>query len=108
LTKDFFYICPAHLKDRGFCSPIIDLEQEAAKKRQDAIAAEVEKLKQEYEERQKKKDKGQEKSKGKDTDENESKGKEHADSKEEDKADSAQRAENNEGTTKVTMPLEPQ
>lgn len=65
--KDFFYVCPIHLKDRGFCSPIVDAEQEAAKKKEEALAREIEKVKQEYEEKQKKK-KGKEKSKDNDKD----------------------------------------
>ncbi|KAL1968817.1 hypothetical protein VTN77DRAFT_1178 [Rasamsonia byssochlamydoides] len=64
-NKDFFYICPIHLKDRGFCSPVVDTEQEAARKREEAMAREIEKVKQEYEEKQKRK-KEKEKEKGKD------------------------------------------
>ncbi|KAL3468304.1 VPS4-associated protein 1 [Aspergillus heterothallicus] len=63
-NKDFFYVCPVHLQDRHFCSPIIDAEEEAAKKKAEAMAKEIEKVKQEYEEKQKrKKEKGKEKKK---------------------------------------------
>ncbi|KAK2783677.1 hypothetical protein FQN53_009129 [Emmonsiellopsis sp. PD_33] len=74
--KDFFYICPAHLKDRGFCSPIIDEEEVAARKKKEAMDREIEKVKQEYEEKMKrkkekekeKKDEGGKKDKDKDKD----------------------------------------
>ncbi|KAI1086994.1 DUF1742-domain-containing protein [Rostrohypoxylon terebratum] len=53
-SKDFFYVCPSHLKDRGFCSPIIDQEAIAAKKKKE-MEDELERVKKEYEERQRKK-----------------------------------------------------
>lgn len=53
--QDFFYVCPIHLKDRGFCSPIIDEEEIAAKKRKEEMDKEIEKVKQEYEEKMKRK-----------------------------------------------------
>jgi hypothetical protein len=58
-NKDFFYICPVHLKDGSFCTPIIDTEIEAAKEREEAIAREIEKVKNEYEQKQRKKEKEQ-------------------------------------------------
>jgi len=64
-AKDFFYICPIHLKDRGFCSPIVDSEKEAAKKKEEALAREIERVKQEYEEKQRKKKEKEEKEKEK-------------------------------------------
>ena len=58
-------MCLVHLKDRGFCSPIIDNDAIAAKKKRE-MDEEVEKLKKEYEEKQrKKKEKEAEKEKGK-------------------------------------------
>lgn len=60
-------MCPSHLKDRGFCSPIIDQAAVDAKKKED-MKAEVEKVKKEYEERQRKKKEESEKSKDKDKD----------------------------------------
>ncbi|KAI0393557.1 DUF1742-domain-containing protein [Xylariaceae sp. FL0594] len=64
--QDFFYVCPAHLKDRGFCSPIIDHEAIAARKKRE-MDEEVERLKKEYEEKQRKKrEKQDEKEKDKD------------------------------------------
>ncbi|KAL1849057.1 hypothetical protein Plec18170_007716 [Paecilomyces lecythidis] len=62
-NKDFFYVCPIHLKDRGFCSPIVDSEKEAAKKKEDALAREIEKVKKEYEEKQRRKKEKEEKEK---------------------------------------------
>ncbi|KAI5863537.1 DUF1742-domain-containing protein [Durotheca rogersii] len=73
-NKDFFYVCPGHLKDRGFCSPIIDHEAIAARKKKE-MEEELEKVKKEYEERQRKKqekkegEKGEGKEKGKDNEE---------------------------------------
>lgn len=64
-AKDFFYICPIHLKDRRFCSPIVDSEKEAAKKKEEALAREIERVKQEYEEKQRKKKEKEEKEKEK-------------------------------------------
>ncbi|KAL7624094.1 hypothetical protein AAE478_005651 [Parahypoxylon ruwenzoriense] len=83
-NKDFFYVCPGHLKDIGFCSPIVDQEAVAAKKKKE-MEDELDKVKKEYEERQRKKQEkekakksdekekgeGEEKGKGKDKEENE-------------------------------------
>jgi hypothetical protein len=66
IPQDFFYVCPAHLKDKGFCSAIIDEAAVAAKKKKE-MEAEVERVKKEYEEKQrKKKEKEKEKEKEKD------------------------------------------
>ncbi|KAF3399895.1 hypothetical protein F1880_008322 [Penicillium rolfsii] len=86
-NKDFFYVCPAHLQDRHFCSPIIDAESEAARLKEQQMAEEIEKVKREYEERQKRK-KEREKQSGKDEKDNEKDKKDKADSKEKDSADS--------------------
>ncbi|TGJ87251.1 hypothetical protein E0Z10_g1560 [Xylaria hypoxylon] len=73
--QDFFYACPAHLQDRGFCSPIIDHDAIAAKKKKE-MDEEVERLRSEYEEKlrkkrekeaEKEKDKDKDKDKGKDS-----------------------------------------
>lgn len=66
--KDFFYICPSHLKDRGFCSPIVDAGEEAKKKRDEELAREIENVKREYEEKQKRKKEKKEKEKKADDD----------------------------------------
>ncbi|KAG9242609.1 VPS4-associated protein 1 [Calycina marina] len=68
-NKDFFYVCAGHLKDRVFCTPIIDEAAVAAKKKK-AMEAEVERVKLEFEEKQKKQ-KEKEKEKGKDKEKNE-------------------------------------
>lgn len=77
MLQDFFYICASHLADRGFASPIIDAEAEAARLKKEAMDKEIAKIKAEYEEKQrkkkaKKKDKGEkEKEKKDDEDEKE-------------------------------------
>ncbi|KAL8689814.1 MAG: hypothetical protein Q9218_004599 [Villophora microphyllina] len=74
--KDHFYVCPGHLKDRGFCTPIIDEAEAAAKKKKEDLDREIELIKKEYEEKLKKRkkskeskkpEKDSEKSKGNDT-----------------------------------------
>lgn len=63
-NKDYFYICPAHLKDRNFALPT---EEEAKaieeRKKKEEMDNEIENIKKEYEEKLKRK---QEKKKGKD------------------------------------------
>ena len=71
--QDFFYICPGHLKDRGFCTPLIDEAEAEAKRKKEAMDREIELIKQEYEDKMKKKSKSKDK-KAKDED----KGKEKA------------------------------
>ncbi|SPQ24162.1 7faa1837-63ea-4474-aaaa-2b525d434eeb [Thermothielavioides terrestris] len=59
-NKDWFYVCPAHLKDSGFCTPKVDTAAiEARKKRE--LDEEIERVKKEYEEKQRKKKEKQEK-----------------------------------------------
>ncbi|RCI14896.1 hypothetical protein L249_6998 [Ophiocordyceps polyrhachis-furcata BCC 54312] len=83
-SKDFFYVCPAHLKDRYFCTPKID-EDAVKAKREKALAEEMERLKDEYEERQrKKKDKDNKDKDNKDKDKKEKDNKDK-DKKEKDK-----------------------
>ncbi|KAI0536030.1 VPS4-associated protein 1 [Xylaria digitata] len=87
--QDFFYVCPAHLKDRGFCSPIIDHDAIAAKKKKE-MDEEVERLKREYEEKQrKKKEKEAEKEKDNDKQKDKKDSKEKEEDKGEKKEDSA-------------------
>ncbi|KAK1833991.1 VPS4-associated protein 1 [Podospora conica] len=69
-NKDFFYICPSHLKDPGFCTPKIDQAAIEARKKKE-LDEEVARVKKEYEEKQRKKKeekekKEKEKEKGKD------------------------------------------
>ncbi|KAJ5542166.1 hypothetical protein N7535_004589 [Penicillium sp. DV-2018c] len=54
-NKDFFYVCPAHLQDRHFCSPIVDTEGQAKRLKEEAMAKEIELVKKEYEEKQRRK-----------------------------------------------------
>ncbi|KAI0968032.1 DUF1742-domain-containing protein [Xylaria arbuscula] len=85
--QDFFYVCLAHLKDRGFCSPIIDQDAIAAKKKRE-MDEEVERLKKEYEEKQrKKKEKEAEKEKEKDKDKDKETDKKDSKEKDDEKAD---------------------
>ncbi|GKZ85238.1 hypothetical protein AnigIFM56816_011004 [Aspergillus niger] len=73
-NRDYFYVCPSHLQDRHFCSPIVDTEAVAAKAKEEAMAREIEKVKKEYEERQqRKKNKDAEKEKEKKDDDNKDK-----------------------------------
>lgn len=66
--QDFFYVCPSHLKDSNFCTPVIDKAAIEARKKK-AMEEELERVKKEYEEKQKKKkEKEQEKEKEKDKD----------------------------------------
>lgn len=66
-------MCVGHLSDAGFASPVLDPAVEAAKKKKELMDKEIEKVKQEYEEKQrlkkaKKKSKDDEKGKTKDDD----------------------------------------
>ncbi|KAL2270635.1 hypothetical protein VTJ83DRAFT_6 [Remersonia thermophila] len=69
-NKDWFYICPAHLKDTGFCTPFIDQAAVEARKERE-LREEIERVKKEYEEKQKKKNEKPDKG---DKDENDEKG----------------------------------
>src|SRR4051812_12957640 len=85
--QDHFYICPAHLKDRAFCSPIVDAEQDAAKKKKEELDREIEKVKKEYEEKKRRREeKGKAKSKN-DKDKDKDKKDESKADKDEDDAD---------------------
>ncbi|KAL4921226.1 VPS4-associated protein 1 [Aspergillus aurantiobrunneus] len=86
-NKDHFYVCSVHLKDRHFCSPIVDAEEEQTKKKAEAMAQEIEKVKKEYEEKQqRKKEKGKE---NKDKDKDDSKDKVSKDTSENDSSKKA-------------------
>lgn len=78
MKKDFFFVCPGHLKDKGFCAPIIDEAAVAAKKKKE-MEEEIERVKKEFEEKQKKK---KEKEKSKDKEKEKDKDKEDEDKKE--------------------------
>ncbi|ORY64505.1 VPS4-associated protein 1 [Pseudomassariella vexata] len=67
--QDYFYVCPAHLKDNKFCTSIVDEVAVAAKKKKE-MEEEIERVKQEYEEKQRKK---KQKEKAKDSEKDKSK-----------------------------------
>ncbi|EKV19714.1 UPF0589 protein [Penicillium digitatum] len=73
-NKDFFYVCPAHLQDKHFCSPVVDIEGQAKRLKQEEMAKEIEKVKKEYEEKQRRK-KEREKASSKNSKEEKDKGK---------------------------------
>ncbi|KAI9688533.1 MAG: hypothetical protein M1822_001482 [Bathelium mastoideum] len=54
-NKDHLYVCVGHLKDRGFCQPIVDEAEAAAQKRRKDLEEEIERVKREHEEKQKRK-----------------------------------------------------
>lgn len=80
-SRDFFFVCDGHLKDTGFASPIVDKEEEDAKKKKEEMAKAIEDVKKEYEERQKKK---KDKKDKKDDEKKDSKKEEQKDEKERD------------------------
>ncbi|KAJ9665090.1 hypothetical protein H2201_004750 [Coniosporium apollinis] len=90
-SKDFFYICVGHLKDRSFCLP--DASEAAAiaeRKKKEEMDREIEAVKREYEEKQKRKAekrKAKEKSKGKAKDAEETKKDDEEDKKDEKERD---------------------
>ncbi|MCJ1369473.1 hypothetical protein MMC20_000684 [Loxospora ochrophaea] len=85
-NKDFFYVCLGHLKDRNFCSPIVDDAEVAAKKKKEDLDREIELIKREYEEKLKKRKAKDGKAKAKDSDKDKDKEKE-ADEDEDKKAE---------------------
>ncbi|KAJ5484997.1 Protein of unknown function DUF1742fungi [Penicillium diatomitis] len=92
-NKDFFYVCPKHLQDRHFCSPIIDAEREAARLKEQQMAEEIEKVKKEYEEKQKRK---KEREKSKKDDKDDSKDKDAKDSKQSKESEANEEKERDE------------
>ena len=66
--QDFFYVCPGHLKDRGFCTPVVDEAEAEAKRKKEAMDREIELIKQEYEDKMKKKKSKSKDKKAKDED----------------------------------------
>ncbi|KAJ4407806.1 hypothetical protein N0V82_009849 [Gnomoniopsis sp. IMI 355080] len=75
--QDFFYVCPSHLKEPGFCTPIIDQAAVEAKKKKE-LEEEVERVKKEYEEKQRKKKEKEEADKSTDKDKDKEKNTEKA------------------------------
>lgn len=70
-------MCPSHLKESGFCTPIIDQAAVEAKKKKE-LEEEVERVKKEYEEKQRKKKEKEEAEKSKDKDKDKEKEKDAA------------------------------
>ncbi|KAJ6440628.1 AAA-ATPase vps4-associated protein 1 domain-containing protein [Purpureocillium lavendulum] len=95
--KDFFYVCPVHLKDKNFATPKID-EEAVKAKREKELAEETEKLKKEYEERQRKK-KEKESKKKDDKDKDKDKDRDDKDAKDDDKDKDKDGNEKDEGTS---------
>ncbi|KAJ9132616.1 hypothetical protein NKR23_g11107 [Pleurostoma richardsiae] len=86
-NKDYFYVCPSHLKDRSFCSPIVDQAAIEARKKKE-METEIERVKKEYEEKQRKKKEKDEKEKEKDKDKEKDKGKDKDTKDQDEKSDS--------------------
>lgn len=97
-NKDFFYVCPGHLTDRGFCSPIIDHAAIEAKKKEDAallekqINEEKERLKKEYEAKKGGKTDTDKASSDKSTEKNVAKGEANKQTKEDEKEEKQESA----------------
>lgn len=80
-------MCPAHLQDKHFCSPIVDTEGQAKRLKEEEMAKEIEKVKKEYEEKQRRKKEG-EKASSKDNKEGKDKGKDESKDKDKDASES--------------------
>lgn len=90
--QDHFYICQSHVKDRGFCSPIVDEAEVAARKKKEEMDREIEVIKKEYEEKRKIKAKDSKaKKEDKDKDKEIDKQKEDGDGKKSAEDDKAER-----------------
>ncbi|KAL0468066.1 VPS4-associated protein 1 [Neurospora intermedia] len=93
-NKDFFYICPSHLKEPAFCTPKIDTEAIEARKKKE-LEEEIESVKKEYEEKKKKK----EEEKGKEADKEKEKDKKDGEkSKDKDEKKDEKDQENSKGS----------
>ncbi|ESA42036.1 hypothetical protein GE21DRAFT_10577 [Neurospora crassa] len=93
-NKDFFYICPSHLKEPAFCTPKIDTEAIEARKKKE-LEEEIERVKKEYEEKKKKK----EEEKGKEADKEKEKDKKDGEkSKDKDEKKDEKDQENSKGS----------
>ncbi|CAL8582468.1 hypothetical protein XPA_008129 [Xanthoria parietina] len=93
--KDHFYVCPGHLKDRGFCTPIVDEAEAAAKKKKEDLDREIELIKAEYAEKLKKRKKSKDsKKKEKSTEKDKGKGKEDSKDDEDDDEAKAEKEKN--------------
>ncbi|KAK7205462.1 VPS4-associated protein 1 [Myxozyma melibiosi] len=100
--NDFFYTCKVHLTDSGFAIPVTNPAAEAAKRKQAALALEIEKVKKEWEKKQgnrktERERKEKERSKEKERD----KKKEAEDDKAENTLDKRDKAEHKEQLAKL-------
>ncbi|KAL6714873.1 hypothetical protein ACLMJK_007133 [Lecanora helva] len=68
-NRDHFYVCPGHMKDKGFCTPIVDEAEVAAKKKKEELDREIKLVQAEYEDKMKKKKDKEKERKGKGDDE---------------------------------------
>ncbi|KAI4242249.1 MAG: hypothetical protein L6R40_004120 [Gallowayella cf. fulva] len=80
---DHFYVCPAHLKHRDLCTPLLDEAEAAEKKKKEDLDREIELVKAEYAAKLEKRIKSKEKKKKENTSEA-SKDKEKIDNKADD------------------------
>ncbi|KAI9643388.1 hypothetical protein NHQ30_008007 [Ciborinia camelliae] len=103
-NKDFFYICPSHLKNKGFATPIIDEAAISAKKKKE-MDDEIERVKQEFEEKQKQKKKKEKETAKKDDKEKESKDKKD-EGKEDEKTDEKRKSDIPVSSTQSSTPDE--
>ncbi|KAG6012868.1 hypothetical protein E4U43_007607 [Claviceps pusilla] len=102
--KDFFYVCPTHLKDTYFCTPKID-EAAIKAKREKALAEETEKLKKEYQERQRrKKEKEEAKKKNEEVDKGKTKDEDATRDVKSDQKEDGQKVDKSEGENQTEDP----
>ncbi|KAK4641384.1 hypothetical protein QC761_502390 [Podospora bellae-mahoneyi] len=104
-SKDWFYVCPSHLKDTGFCTPKIDHAAIEARKKKE-LEDEIERVKKEYEEKQKKKKEKAEKKEDKEDkdDKDEKDDTKKTDDKDKDKAAATVRSANSPASSSL-LPL---
>ncbi|KAL8902805.1 MAG: hypothetical protein Q9171_007594 [Xanthocarpia ochracea] len=92
---DHFYVCPGHLKDRAFCTPIVDEAEAAAAKKKEDLDREIELIKAEYAEKLKKRKKSKEsKKKEKSSEKTKGKEKESGQDSEDDEESKAEKEKN--------------
>ncbi|KAL8670254.1 MAG: hypothetical protein Q9168_005190 [Polycauliona sp. 1 TL-2023] len=97
---DHFYVCPGHLKDRGFCTPVQDEAEAAAKKKKEDLDREIELIKTEYAEKLKKRKKSKD-SKKKEKSGDKGKSEEKGDSKKDEDDEDAKAEEEKDAKIKA-------
>lgn len=90
--QDHFYVCQSHVKDHGFCSPIVDEAEVTARKKKEEMDHEIEIIKKEYEEKMKK-IKGKDNSKKDDKDKDKAMDKRKEDGEKDAEDDNAEKEE---------------